>query len=311
MRVLVTGATGFVGKFLCEALRRRGDEVIRVVRRQPSGSDLLVSDIGPATDWRPAVDLKPDAVVHLAARVPGRNESLNVSLSEFRKVNVEGTRNLARQLAAGGINRLVYLSSIKVCGESSEPGMALKEDAPASPCNPYAISKCEAEQALLEMARDGAMEVVIIRPPLVYGPGVGGNFATMVRLASSGFPLPLGGVQNNRRSLLGLENLADLIIICLRHEAAVNQIFHASDGQDLSTADLLRSIGDAVGRPVRLLPVPVSLLRVAARLIGAPDVHQRLCGSLQVDSEKARQLLGWAPQRFDEYLKAYLGGPSC
>jgi nucleoside-diphosphate-sugar epimerase len=201
---------------------------------------------------------------------------------------------LARQAAAAGVRRFVFVSSIKVNGEATQPGHPFTAgDAPA-PLDPYGISKMEAEQGLRQIAAETGIEVVIIRPPLVYGPGVKANFAAMMRWLRRGVPLPLGAI-DNQRSLVALDNLADLIITCITHPAAANQTFLVSDGQDVSTSELLRRMGRAMGRPARLLPVPAGLLELGAALVGRRDMAQRLCGCLQVDIEKTRQLLGWSP----------------
>jgi nucleoside-diphosphate-sugar epimerase len=215
-------------------------------------------------------------------------------LAEFRSINVDSTLNLARQAAAAGINRFVFISSVKVNGESTPPGRAFAEiDAP-NPQDAYSQSKHEAEQGLRQLGADTGMEVVVIRPPLVYGPGVKANFAALVRAVQRGWPLPLGAV-HNQRSLVALDNLVDFIVTCITHPQAANQTFLVSDGQDLSTAELVRGIAQAAGVPARLLPVPVWALQAGATLLGKGDAVQRLCGNLQVDISKARSLLGWVP----------------
>jgi nucleoside-diphosphate-sugar epimerase len=215
-------------------------------------------------------------------------------LSEFRKVNVDGTLNLARQAVAVGVKRFIFISSIKVNGEGTKLGVPYAADDVPKPMDPYGISKMEAEQGLQQLAKETGLEVVIIRPVLVYGPGVKANFQTMMKWLSKGVPLPLGAV-HNKRSLVALDNLVDLIVTCLDHPAAANQTFMVSDGEDLSTAELLSRISGALGRPARLLPVPVWLLELGAAIVGRRDVARRLCGSLQVDISKTRELLGWAP----------------
>jgi UDP-glucose 4-epimerase len=231
-------------------------------------------------------------------------------LTAFRAVNVEGTLNLARQAAAAGVKRFVFVSSVKVNGEATLPGQPFTADDAPAPLDAYGISKMEAEQALREIALQTGMEVVIIRPPLVYGPGVKANFAAMMRWLQRGVPLPLGAI-HNQRSLVALDNLVDLIVTCLTHPAAANQTFLVSDGEDVSTTELLRRMGRAMGRPARLIPVPVSWLKLAAALVGKRDVAQRLCGSLQVDIEKTRRLLGWTPPlTLDQGLKKAATGPA-
>ncbi len=260
------------------------------------------------TDWTVALR-SVDQVVHLAARVHVMNDKSRNPLAEFRQVNVESTANLARQAAAAGVRRFVYLSSIKVNGEFTQEGHPFTaDDAPAQE-DPYGVSKHEAEQALRHIAAGTGMEVVIIRPPLVYGPGVKANFESMMRWLARGVPLPLAAVSENRRSLVALENLVDLIVTCLSHSAAANQTFLVSDGEDLSTAGLLRRIGAALGQPARLFYVPPSLLKLGAQAVNKPGIYQRLCGSLQLDIAKTRELLGWTPPvSVDEGLRRAVEG---
>lgn len=233
-------------------------------------------------------------MVHAAARVHVMKETASDSLAEFRRVNVDGTLNLARQAAAAGVRRFIFISSIKVNGESSQPGQPLRADDSPAPQDAYGVSKHEAEQGLRQLAAATGMEVVVIRPVLVYGPGVKANFHSMMRWLQRGVPLPFGAVCN-RRSLVSLANLVDLVVTCIDHPRAANQTFLASDGDDVSLTQLLRALGLALGRPARLLPVPAGLLRGAVLLIGRRDLAQRLFGTLQVDIEKNRQLLGWYP----------------
>lgn len=292
--VLVTGANGFVGRALSDRLESMGCQVTRVVRRGCLPNEIQVGDIGPMTDWRAALD-GCDSIVHLAARVHVMHDTATNPMAEFRRVNVEGTLHLARQAATKGVRRFVFLSSIKVNGESSLPDHPFTaEDLPA-PQDCYAISKREAEDGLRALAADTGMEVVIVRPPLVYGPGVKANFAALMCWVARGLPLPLGAATCNRRSLLALDNLVDLLITCINHPTAANQTFLVSDGEDLSTTDLLRRMGRAMGKPARLLPVPLALLRLGATLVRKPDIYQRLCGSLQIDITKTCQLLDWRP----------------
>jgi nucleoside-diphosphate-sugar epimerase len=236
-----------------------------------------------------------DIVVHCAARVHILNDQTADPLAEFRQVNVDGTLTLARQAAQAGVRRFVFLSSIKVNGEQSGDGLAFNADQRPAPSDPYGISKYEAEVGLRALARETGMEVVIIRPPLVYGPGVKANFLAMMRWLRRGVPLPLGGVTENRRSFVFLDNLVDLIVTCIDHPAAANQTFLVSDDEDLSTAALLRRMAAALGRPARLIPMPAGLITLVAKLIGRPGIAQRLCGSLQVDIGKTKTLLCWSP----------------
>lgn len=296
--ILVTGATGFVGRPLCARLARCN--ALRAVAREPRGEELpsaveVVSrSLSCSEDWSTALS-GVNVVVHCAARVHVMNDKASDPLAEFRRVNVEGTMRLARQAAELGVKRFIFLSSIKVNGEATRPAHPFLADQPAAPEDPYGISKMEAEEGLRSLARETGMEVVIIRPPLVYGPGVKANFLAMMRWLRHGIPLPLGAVTENRRSLVALDNLVDLIVICLDHPAAANHTFLVSDAESLSTAALLRRMGDALGRPARLIPVPVPLLQMGAALLGKRDMAQRLCGSLEVDISKTRELLGWLP----------------
>nr|MDP2190435.1 SDR family oxidoreductase [Rhodoferax sp.] len=297
MRVLVTGASGFVGRPLCAALFKRGHEVVAVMRSVDAAlhgfSPAVVGAIDQGTNWAAALD-KVTVVIHLAARVHVMHDTAVDPLAAFRAVNVQGTLNLARQAAAAGVKRFVFVSSVKVNGEYTQLGRAFTEADAPDPQDAYGLSKHEAEQGLREIAAETGMEVVIIRPPLVYGPGVKANFATLMRAVQRGWPLPLGAV-HNQRSLVALDNLVDFIVTCLSHPQAANQTFLVSDGHDLSTAELVRGLARAAGVPARLLPVPVWALQAGAALLGKGDAVQRLCGNLQVDISKARSLLGWTP----------------
>ena len=296
--ILVTGATGFVGSALVAQLTTDNAAVRAAIRREgksaSQGVDFVrVGDLVPETDWSESLN-SVDSVVHLAARVHVMHDKAADPLAEFRRVNVDGTLNLARQAAFAGVRRFVFVSSVKVNGESTLLGHPFSADDEPEPQDSYGISKHEAELGLRELALSSGMEVVIIRPPLVYGPGVKANFASMIRWLFKGIPLPLGAV-HNKRSFVALDTLVDLIVTCLEHPAAANQTFLVSDGEDLSTTELLQRMGKALGKPARLIPVPVGVMEAAAKLIGKGDVAQRLFGSLQVDSSKARDLLGWTP----------------
>jgi UDP-glucose 4-epimerase len=235
-----------------------------------------------------------DVVVHCAARVHVMDELHADPLAAFRAVNVNGTLNLARAAARAGTKRFVFLSSVKVHGESTLCWRPFTADAALCPVDSYAVSKIEAEIALMALAAETGLEVVIVRPPLVYGPGVKANFHSMMVWLDRGIPLPLGAIRN-RRSLVALDNLVDLLMVCLDHPRAVGQAFLVSDGEDLSTTELLRRLGVALGKPARLVPVPAVLLSSAGALLGKRAVVERICGSLQVDIGKTRSLLGWSP----------------
>jgi UDP-glucose 4-epimerase len=254
----------------------------------------LVGDLAPDNDWRSALE-RVDALVHCAARVHVMKESAADPLTEFRRVNVAGTLNLASQAAKAGVRRFVFISSIKVNGENTLPGKPYGADDVPAPIEPYATSKREAEEGLRQLVRETSMDVVVIRSVLVYGPGVKGNFLSMLRWLEKGIPLPLGMV-HNRRSMVALDNLVDLIVACLNHPAAANQTFLVSDGEDMSTTEVLRRTAAAMSRPARLIPVPALVLRITAHLLGHPELALRLCGSLQVDITKTREVLGWTPK---------------
>jgi lipopolysaccharide/colanic/teichoic acid biosynthesis glycosyltransferase/nucleoside-diphosphate-sugar epimerase len=300
MKLLVTGASGFVGGGVCSEANRRG-LIVQPVTHKPYdfpsiGVNGAIGIIDECTDWGSAIQ-GCDAVVHLAARVHVMNDATPDALAEFRKVNVCGTLNLARQAAQAGVKRFVFISSIKVNGESTLPGQPFTELCEPTPQDAYGQSKAEAEQGLLILAAQTDMEVVIIRSPLVYGPGVKGNFAGMVKSMQRGIPLPLGAV-HNQRSLVALDNLVSLVLLSADRTSspqAANQVFVVADGEDVSTTTLLRKLAQAAGCPSRLLPVPAWLLRSGASLLGKRAVADRLLGNLQVDPTKARTLLGWRP----------------
>lgn len=297
-RIMVTGGSGFVGHPLVKRLHQEGYELIAPSRtplnQAPVGVvNPLVSGLAADVDWSTSLE-GVSVVIHSAARVHVMNDTAADPLVEFRKANVDGTLSLARQAAGAGVQRFVFISSIKVNGEGTEPGCAYRADDVPAPQDPYGVSKMEAEQGLRLVAGETGMEVVIIRPVLVYGPGVKANFRSMMSWLRKGIPLPLGAT-GNKRSLVAVDNLVDLITTCINHPAAANQIFLVSDGEDLSTTQLLQRMGNALGRPARLLPVPASLLQTGAAMLGRRAVAQRLCGSLQVDIAKTRELLGWSP----------------
>ncbi|RME33057.1 MAG: SDR family oxidoreductase [Gammaproteobacteria bacterium] len=291
--VLVTGATGFVGRSLCRLLVERGIPCRAAIRIPLAAPDLptpvqsvVTGDIGPATDWSEALT-EVEAVVHLAARVHHLKDD---QPGLYRQVNTLGTLHLAGQAARAGVRRFVFLSSVKAVGESGH----LTPDTPPTPADAYGRSKREAELGLRDLEARTGMEVVILRPPLVYGPGVRANFLRLLRLIDRGVPLPLASV-DNRRSLLYVDNLADAILTCLAHPAAAGQTFYVSDGEPLSTPALIRHLAHALGRPARLVPFPPVLLRLAARLLGRGALADRLLGDLTVDDLPLRRTLTWTP----------------
>ncbi len=296
----MTGATGFVGKALVNKLAIEGSPtgVVAAVRRLemswPEAVRIVqVGNLLPTMDWGTTLQ-NVEAVVHCAARVHVMQDYETDPFKGYREVNVASTLNLARQSAHAGARRFVFISSIKVNGEATRPAHPFKADDAPAPLDPYGVSKQEAEQGLREIEDQTGMEVVIVRPPLVYGPGVKANFASMLRWIKRGVPLPLGAI-HNARSLVALDNLVDLLITCLKHPAAAGQTFLVSDGEDVSTTELLRRTAQAMGTKAVLLPVPTTLLEFGAALLGKREAAQRLCGSLQADITKTRDLLGWNP----------------
>ena len=297
MRVLVTGSTGFVGTHLRRHLLGQGHQLTGTTRVDTGTLDgvrlVRISDIGPDTDWSEAL-AGADAVVHLAARVHVMNESESDPLALYRHTNVAGTLRLAQQAADAGVRRFIYLSSIKVNGESTVPDQPFTAADTPAPKDAYGISKHEAEQGLFEIASETDLEVVIIRPPLIHGEGVKANFLRLMRLLERQIPLPFGRI-HNKRSLLAIGNLVDLITECLAHSEARNRVFLAADGEDLSTTELLQRLANALGVRARLLPMPHTLVEMGLRLLGKGAQAQRLCGSLQVDITDTCQRLGWTP----------------
>lgn len=306
-RVLLTGSSGFVGRSTMGRLLAEG-AIVRGATRKPSDprTDIQSPSLAEHADWGLLLQ-QTDVVIHAAARAHVLNESAGDPIKLFREVNMAGTLRLARQAAEVGVKRFLFLSSIGVNGTQSIKPFT-ESDVP-HPVEPYAVSKLEAEQGLMELSRETGMEVVIIRPPLVYGPSAPGNFGKLANAVRRGIPLPLGAVTQNRRTLVGLDNLVDLIVTCAYHPAAANQAFLAGDDEDLSTADLLRRMAKAFGVSPRLLPVPVPVLKAMARAAGRSGMVERLCGSLQVDITKAREVLGWKPPlTVDEGLERVAAG---
>lgn len=296
MRILVTGASGFIGRALCSELVGRGHEVIAAVRRAgqaPEGcAERTVPDIGPETGWSGLLG-GVEAVVHLAARVHVMRDDAADPLDAFRRLNTLGSLRLGRAAAGAGVTRFVFLSSVKVNGDVTGDRPFTETD-PPGPGDPYALSKLEAEQGLAEIAGEGRMEVVVLRPPLVYGPGVKGNFLSLLRLCDRRLPLPLGGIAN-RRSLLFLDNLVDAIGLCLTQSAAAGGTYLLRDGEDLSTPELIQRLSAALDRPPRLFAVPTAVLGALGRCLGRRAEMERLLGALAVDDGKIRRELGWSP----------------
>jgi len=297
MNILITGANGFVGRALCAELLRCGHAVRGALRQE--GGRALMEGVGPIvvgainadTDWKAAL-ATCNVVVHLAARVHVLDDTASDPLAAFRSTNTVATLNLARQAAQAGVKRFVFISSIKVNGEGRDA--PYRETDAAAPEDAYAISKWEAEQGLRQIERETGMEVVILRPPLVYGPGVKANFQRLLQVVRRGWPLPLGAI-HNRRSLLYLGNFVDAIRLGIEHPAAAGQTFLLDDGEPVSTPQLIRALARAMGRPARLLAVPVGMLEFAGALLGKRAAVARLTGSLWVDGSAIRTHLGWVP----------------
>ena len=297
-QVLVTGATGFVGRFLCSRLLSEGLTVRGTILASESPSSLVpgvdpvtIEPLGPNTPWSHAV-AGIDTVIHLAARVHIMDDQAADPLTEFRSANTEGTGRLAREAARAGVKRLVFISTIKVNGEESS--VPYTEDTGAQPTDPYGISKWEAEKSLRYIEDETGLEVVVVRPTLVYGPGVKANFLNMTKVVQRGLPLPLASV-SNKRSLIYVGNLVDALATCATHPAAAGQTFLVSDGEDVSTPELIRRTASALNVPARLFPVPPALMRLAGAVTGKSAAVNRLLGSLTVDSSKIRRELGWQP----------------
>ena len=313
MKVLVTGGTGFIGSALSNRLASQpGFTVCVSVRRRAASVAenrmMHVAELAAGTDSSEAL-AGVDVVVHTAARVHVMRERVADPLTEYRAVNVAGSLNLARQAARARVRRFVFLSSIKVNGERTSSRCSFSADDVPAPEDPYGVSKYEAEEGLKRISSAAGMELVIVRPPLVYGPGVRANFDTMMRLLAQGIPLPLGAVTDNRRSFVALDNLLDMIRACLTEPAAANQTFLVSDGEDLSTANLLVRMGEALNRPARLFNMPTGVLSLGAMLFNKKYIYERLCGSLALDIDKTKDLLNWRPPiGVDEGLRRAAAG---
>lgn len=302
LKIAVTGASGFVGRALCGHLSAHGHIVVPTVR-SASGrpNEVVVGSITSATDWQHVL-AGCDAAVHLAARVHVMDDTAQDPLALYQATNTDATLNLARQAAEAGVKRFVYISSIKVNGEGRDT--PYRETDAAAPEGAYAISKWEAEQGLQRIAADTGLEVVILRPPLVYGPGVKANFLQLMHMVERGWPLPLGAIRN-RRSLLYLGNFVDAIRLCIEHPAAAGQTFLLDDGQPVSTPELVRALSHAMGRHARLLAVPAGMLKRVGALLGKRAAVARLTGSLYLDCSEIRLRLSWTPPHtFEQGLVA-------
>ena len=297
MKILLTGATGFIGSSVLEALMIAKHKPVVVARNNnnlPAVLEkIIVDDIDSNTDFGVKLSVC-SVVIHCAARVHVMNEGASDPSAEFRKVNTFGTLNLARQAVDAGVKRFIFVSSIKVLGEGTASNSTYYNSDRPNPADPYAASKFEAEQGLKEIATKSGIEVVIIRPSLVYGPGVKANFLNMMKWIHQGIPLPFGAI-HNKRSLVSLDNLVDLILTCIEHPRAANEIFLVSDDRDVSTTELLNLLAVSLGKHPLLLPIPMSLINFAAMLFGRPDLSRRLCGSLQVDIQHTKDTLDWKP----------------
>ncbi len=307
MKILLTGASGFIGRRLCERYLLEGHTVLAPVRRAytlAAHQNLLtypLDDICHSVNWREMLQ-GVDAVIHLAAAVHHKGAGDTGLLDLYRAVNLHASKDLAEAAVEAGVKRFVYVSTAKVNGEETVPNRAFTElDAPA-PVGAYSVSKWEAEQALRAITKNAAMELTIVRPPLVYGPEVRANFLAMIGVLSKGYPLPFAKIEN-RRSLVSRENLVDFLMLCAAHPKAANETFFVSDGEDISTANLLEKLSLALGKEPRLWAMPQGVLKLLARVTGQMLVYQRLVGSLQVDISKAGDLLAWQPScKMDEAL---------
>ncbi|MCX5784292.1 MAG: NAD-dependent epimerase/dehydratase family protein [Elusimicrobia bacterium] len=299
MRIVVTGAGGFIGRHLCRALKKSGFQVLGCVMEPEQKAaireevEVFVSGkIDGSTAWHNALK-KDDIVVHLAARVHVMRETASDPLEAFRRVNVTGTENLARQAAAAGATRIVFMSTVGVNGNNSGERAYIESD-PPQPHNYYSVSKHEAEEKLSRISAETGLEAVMLRAPLVYGPEAPGNFFALIKVVSKGLPLPLASIRN-RKSFVYIGNLVNAIILCCTHTAAAGNTYLVSDGEDISTPELIRRLANALGRPPRLFPFPPALMRLAGKLTGKTTAVDRLLGSLVVDSGRIRRELGWKP----------------
>ncbi len=295
MKLILTGATGFVGKQILEKIT--SFDVTVLGRSKPESlknCTFFQANIDANSNYSSAL-ADGGVVIHCAARAHIMDDKSADPLTAFKDVNTLGTINLAKQAAKAGVKRFIFISSIKVNGEHTYKGKPFSAEDKPSPEDPYGLSKAEAEEQLKKLSKETGMEVVIIRPPLVYGPGVKANFATMMRLAATGIPLPFGSIKDNKRSLVSVYNLVDLIVKCISHPNATNQTFLVSDDEDLSTEKMLKELSVALGKSGKMLSLPVQLFELVGKVTGKSAIVARLCGSLQVDISKTKQLLDWQP----------------
>lgn len=295
MNILVTGATGFVGQALCQALIDHGHHAIALCRKantQLKASEIIYKDLNAFTQFEETLK-SIEVVIHLAGRTHVLNDTAENPYQAYAEINIEATKNLALQAAASGVKRFIFLSSVKVNGEISAKNAFNEQSAP-SPEDDYGKTKWQAEKELALIAADSDMEFVIIRPPLIYGKGVKANFNNLISICQTRLPLPFGAI-HNKRSLVYIENLIDFIMLCTTHPKAANQTFLISDDEDVSTTELIRTIRQALKVPSLLIPLPQSWIMTILKLIGRKSLATRLCGSLQVDISKAKSLLGWKP----------------
>jgi len=304
LKILITGGNGFVGQNLDCFFQKHSQHSIVCAARSPQSTSSGFLSLDLDSDFNISAQLADvDVIVHCAARVHLMQDNASNPLAEYRRVNTTGTIELARQAADAGVRRFIFISTIKVNGESTPCDIPFQAAVARPPEDPYALSKYEAEQGLLALAKESGMEVVIIRPPLVYGLGVKANFNSMMNCVKKGLPLPLGAIEN-RRSLVYVGNLVDLIVTCLDHPGAVNRTLLVSDDEDVSTTQLLKKIADAMGRKSRLLPIPSKYLLLLTKVLGKAAVGERLCSSLHVDISETKSCLQWTPPyTLDEALK--------
>jgi UDP-glucose 4-epimerase len=291
-KIVITGGSGFLGRHLLN--NKAFNDALAIGRTQPDNHQIFKKVSFDEDDNLAEVFIDKEVVVHLAARAHVMNDASANPLDSYRQVNTVGTLNLARHAAIAGVKRFIFISTIKVLGEKTEPGQAFRSDDPYNPKDPYSVSKVEAETELRVIGRAYGMEVIIIRPPLVYGNGVKGNFGSLLKLAKLTIPLPFGSIQN-KRSLVSVENLVDLIVVCLNHPNAKNQTFLVSDDDDISTSKLFSSLADAGGYKAYIFSFPLVLLSIFLRVLGKSAIYERLCGSMQVNIEYTKSQLGWKP----------------